>query len=73
MNEQRGECEDAVLAAAREERAARAALTDGNAPSHPEWSEEDERAYQERLERWRAASRALVEALQRFGSSRNTA
>lgn len=72
MSEQRGECEDAVLAAAREERAARAALTDGNAPD-PEWSEEDERAYQERLERWRAASRALVEALQRFGSSRNTA
>lgn len=60
--------EQAVMAAAREERAAHAALQEGIKPVHPSWTEGDEEAYEARLARWRAASRALVDALNRAGN-----
>jgi uncharacterized protein YukE len=60
--------EQAVMAAAREERAAHAALQEGIKPVHPSWTESDEEAYEARLARWRAASRALVDALNRAGN-----
>ena len=60
-------CEQAVLAAAREERAAHAALQKGIKPLYPSWTESDEAAYEARLARWQAASRALVDALNRAG------
>jgi uncharacterized protein YukE len=60
-------CEQAVMAAAREERAAHAALQQGIKPFYPSWTESDEVAYEARLARWQAASRALVDALNRAG------
>ena len=63
-----GDCEQTVLAAAREERAAHAALQEGIKPGDPDWTESNEDAYQARLARWRAASRVLVDALNRVGS-----
>jgi uncharacterized protein YukE len=60
-------CEQAVLAAAGEERAAHAALQKGIKPFYPSWTESDEVAYEARLARWQAASRALVDALNRAG------
>ena len=57
--------EQEVMAAAREERAAHAALQRGVKPLHPNWCEDDEEAYQARLARWRTASRVLVRALNR--------
>ena len=63
-----GDCEQAVLAAAREERAAHAALQEGIKPGDPDWTESNEDAYQARLARWRAASRVLVDALNRVGN-----
>ena len=62
------DCEQAVLAAAREERAAHAALREGIKPGDPDWTENNEEAYQARLARWRAASRVLVDALNRVGN-----
>jgi uncharacterized protein YukE len=59
--------EQAVMAAAREERAAHAALQKGIKPFYPGWTESDEAAYAARLARWQAASRALVDALNRAG------
>lgn len=59
--------------AAREERAARAALEAGIGPLDPNWCESDEEAFQARLARWRAASRALVEGLNRLGHARTRA
>jgi uncharacterized protein YukE len=59
--------EQAVMAAAREERAAHAALQEGIKPFYPSWTESDELAYEARLARWQAASRALVDALNRSG------
>jgi hypothetical protein len=56
------------MAAAREERAAHAALQEGIKPGDPDWTESDEETYQTRLARWRAASRVLVDALNRVGS-----
>jgi hypothetical protein len=67
------ECEQAVLAAAREERAARAALEAGIGPQHPSWCENDEEGYQARLTRWRTASRTLVDGLNRLGNARTPA
>jgi hypothetical protein len=64
------EREQAVLAAAREERAARAALEAGMRPLHPEWCESDDEGYRDRLARWRTASRTLVEGLNRLQSAR---
>ena len=68
----RENCEQAVMAAAREERAAHAALQQGIKPLHPSWCEDDEEAYQARLARWRTASRALVDALNRTRNMRST-
>jgi uncharacterized protein YukE len=62
------DCEQAVLAAAREERAAHAALQEGIKPGDPDWTESNVDAYQARLARWRAASRVLVDALNRVGN-----
>ena len=59
--------EEGVMAAAREERAAHAALQQGIKPFYPSWTESDEAAYEARLARWQAASRALVDALNRAG------
>jgi uncharacterized protein YukE len=64
------QCEQAVLAAAREERAARSALEAGIRPLHPEWCETDDEGYQARLARWRTASHTLVEGLNRLRSAR---
>lgn len=64
------ECEEAVLAAAREERAAHTALMNGIGPQHPDWSDDEEAAYRARLRRWQAASRAVVEALHRLQRAR---
>lgn len=65
-------CEQAVMAAAREERAAHAALQKGIKPSDPGWTESDEEAYQARFARWRAASRVLVDALNRTANDRRS-
>jgi len=62
----RAKCEQAVRAAAREERAARAALQEGINPLHLSWCENEEEAYHARLGRWQAASRTLVGALNRL-------
>jgi uncharacterized protein YukE len=59
--------EQAVMTAAGEERAARAALQEGIKPFYPSWTESDEAAHEARLARWQAASRALVDALNRAG------
>ena len=59
-------CEQAVMAAARKERAAHAALQEGIKPFHPSWKESDQEAYEARLAHWQAASRALVDALNRL-------
>ena len=64
------DCEQAVIAAARDERAAHTALQKGIKPGDPDWAESNEEAYQGRLARWRAASRGLVDALSRVGSDR---
>jgi uncharacterized protein YukE len=56
------------MAAAREERAAHAALQEGIKPGDQGWTERNEESYQARLARWRAASRALVDSLNRVGS-----
>jgi hypothetical protein len=58
-----GECERTVAAAARRERAARWALNRGLSPGHPDWTPSARESYEARLARWRAASHALVEAL----------
>src|SRR6266702_1606960 len=50
----------------RKERAARAALRKGIKPLQPSWTESDEEAYGARLAHWQAASRALVDALNRL-------
>jgi uncharacterized protein YukE len=62
------DCEQAVMAAARDERAAHAALHEGIKPGDPDWTESNKEAYQARLARWRAASRVLVDALNQVGS-----
>jgi uncharacterized protein YukE len=65
------DCEQAVMAAAREERAALAGLQEGIKPGDPDWTESNEETYQARLGRWRTASRALVEALNRVDKRPN--
>ena len=62
------DCEQDVMAAAREERAAHAALQEGIRPGDPDWTESSDEAYQARLARWRAASHVLVDALNRVGN-----
>ena len=56
------------MAAAREERAAHAALQEGIKPGDRDWTESNKEAYQARLARWRAASRVLVDALNRVAN-----
>jgi uncharacterized protein YukE len=63
------DCEQAVMAAAQEERAAHAALQEAIKPGDPDWTESSEEAYQVRLARWRAASSVLVDALNRVGKT----
>jgi uncharacterized protein YukE len=65
-------CEQAVMAAAREERAAHAALQKGVKPGDPGWARSDEEAYEARFARWRAASRVLVDALNRAASDKRS-
>ena len=62
------DCEQAVVAAAREERAAHAALQESIKPGDPDWTESNEEAYQACLARWRAAGGVLVDALNRLGN-----
>jgi hypothetical protein len=57
------ECEQAVAAAARREKAARSALNRGLTPSHPDWTPSDQDGYEARLAGWRAASHSLLEVL----------
>jgi uncharacterized protein YukE len=72
LTDLRDECEQAVVAAALEEREAHTALTEGVTPLHPSWCEHDEDAHAERLTRWQAAARALVEALDRLEARRTS-
>ena len=65
-------CEQAVITAAREERAAHEALQEGLKPSDPGWTESDEEEYEARFARWRAASRVLVDALNRTANDRRS-
>jgi uncharacterized protein YukE len=65
--DERRKLEHAVVVAAREERAAQAALVNGIGPTHPRWCRAEEEGYQARLARWQEASRALVQALERLG------
>lgn len=67
------ECEQAVLAAAREERSAHLALINGIGPLHPDWCDDEEAAHRARLGRWQAASRAVVEALHRLERAKGKA
>jgi hypothetical protein len=77
VSSERVEREEAVLAAARAERAALTALTRGAKPTDQDWDEDEEQAYRARLARWMEASRVLVDALGRVSelhrSSRATA
>ena len=66
MSDLREESEEAIAAAAQEERLAHAALVEGRTARSSEWGEDEEEAHQARLARWRAASRALVDALERL-------
>jgi len=58
------EREEHVLAAAREERAARKDLERSVGPTPHERTEAEDAAQRRRLQRWRLAARTLVEALQ---------
>ena len=68
----RDEWEQAVAEAAREERAARAALDRASTPARRDRTPEAQTEYDTRLDRWRLASRALVDALKRFAASTDT-
>lgn len=60
------ECRQDVVVAAQEEREAHKARLEGRGPIDRDWSPEEAASYRLRLERWRSASRALVEALDRL-------
>jgi hypothetical protein len=66
MTDLRRQCERAVRIAASEERAAHKALLEGMRPGDPDWDPSEDPAYRARLDRWRAASQALVDALDRL-------
>lgn len=66
MSDPPREHERAVRVAANEERAAHKALLDGMRPGDLHWDPSDDMAYRARLARWRAASQALVDALDRL-------
>jgi uncharacterized protein YukE len=60
------ECKQDVVVAAQEEREAYKALTGGRGPMDHDWSPDEAPAYRARLDRWRNASNALAEALDRL-------
>jgi uncharacterized protein YukE len=60
------ECRQDVVVAAQEEREAHEALVEGRGPLDCDWSPREVASYRLRLDRWRNASRALVEALDRL-------
>jgi uncharacterized protein YukE len=64
--------EAVVEEAARRERAARVRLQEAMKPSGRDWTPEARADYEARLARWRAASRELVEALNRFVAERES-
>jgi hypothetical protein len=66
MFDPRRQCERAVRIAANDERAAHKALLDGMRPGDLDWDPSEDRAYRARLARWRSASQALVDALDRL-------
>jgi hypothetical protein len=66
MSDPRRQCERAVRVAANDERAAHKALLDGMRPGDLDWDPSEDEAYLKRLERWRTASQALVDALDRL-------
>jgi uncharacterized protein YukE len=59
-------CRQDVVVAGQEEREAHKALVDGRGPMDRDWSPQEVASYQVRLDGWRNASRALVEALDRL-------
>jgi uncharacterized protein YukE len=63
------ECRQDVATAAQEEREAHGALLEVRRPLDRDWSPEERAAYRLRLDRWRTASQALVEALDRLVSA----
>jgi hypothetical protein len=66
MTDPRRQCERAVRIAASEERTAHRALLEGMRPGELYWDRSEDPAYRERLDRWRAASQALVDTLDRL-------
>ena len=60
------ECRQDVVVTAQEERDAHKALLAGRGPMSPDWSPEESAGYRLRLDRWRRASRTLIEALDRL-------
>ena len=58
--------QDVVVAGEEEREAHSALLLDGRGPLERDWSPEETAAYRVRLDRWRSASRTLVEALDRL-------
>jgi uncharacterized protein YukE len=66
MDDLRKQYERAVRIAANEERAAHKELLEGMRPGDPDWDPSDDEAYRTRLARWRSASQALVDALDRL-------
>jgi hypothetical protein len=65
------EREQAVLAAARDERRERKAL-EALGARQPGWTEAEEQAHQAQLERWLAASRRLANALNALQGARSS-
>jgi hypothetical protein len=66
MSDPRRQCERAVRVAANDERTAHKALLDGMRPGDLDWDPSEDQAYRARLARWRTASQALVDALDRL-------
>jgi uncharacterized protein YukE len=66
MTDLRRQCERAVRIAASEERVAHKSLLEGMRPGDVHWNPSEDHAYRARLGRWRTASQALVDALDRL-------
>lgn len=66
MTDFRTRCEQAVRIAASEEREAHRDLLERMRPGDRHWDPSEDEAYRARLTRWRAASQALVDALDRL-------
>jgi uncharacterized protein YukE len=67
--DQLDECRQDVVVAGQEEREAHKSLVEGRGPLDRDWSPQEVTRYRLRLDRWRNASRALVEALDRLERS----